>query len=728
MMSNIRKPFERFNPHHHTLWAAACILALLASPMAHAFNFDVGDTGIKGQLNTELTIGAMVRTESRNPKLIGKTNIRGQQNLCDGFYGAFSCSTKAGNAKYIGAKGSAAAINGDNGDLNYSQWNFISAAAKITPELKLHYRQFKLDLSGLYFFDVINHNFDETHPNNFGNHGFQHGKTPRPSGAEDDLSNQFVLLKAYVSGAVPFVGQRRLHFKIGNQVLNQGRSKFLIFNSLNSINPPDANLAHLPGSEIAEVLRPVPMVVLSTDITDKISTKAFYQFVWRHAGIPPVGSYFSSVDLLGNGGRYGMLSFGRAREDPNRIAGTAGPGDKSQVPGAAGTISKASRTFLRAPTNEPSDQGEWGISLSYFARELNYTMFSVYYRNLHSHFPFLSFISADQSCAANSSGVGELLTDCPGLASRKARPLPVDSIQYFADYPENIHTFGFSFSTSLGPASWAGELAYRPNQPLQVNPTDLVYAALQPAFPNRPIVVPGVGVIPSRRVAVPDNVEYKYRGHNVGPHEIIRGYVRRDTLNAETSFLFLTGSQNPFGASSINTVVEIGAYSVLNMPDRNKVQLAGPGTQFHHSAGKDGTGALNSQQKALISKLEAGGKTHKQAVLLTTGAIQNPHYQAGHFADSFSWGYRILSRLDYENVFAGVDLLPEFGFFHDVTGTSPGPGRNYIEGRMRFILGLRFNYHDTWYGGVRHVWFRGGGRYNAMNDRDYLEFDLRYSF
>src|SRR5699024_9800465 len=106
-----------------------------------------------------------------------------------------------------------------------------------------------------------------------------------------------------------------------------------------------------------------------------------------------------------------------------------------------------------------------------------------------------------------------------------------------------------------------------------------------------------------------------------GPNEVIRGYIRRDTLNAETSFLFLTGPHNPFGASSIQTVLEIGAYSVLNMPNSNKVQLAGPGTQFHSSAGKDGTGRLNPAQTALKQKL---GKT-------PTAAIQNPHYQKNHF-------------------------------------------------------------------------------------------------
>lgn len=732
---------------NYPLGMLLCALALLASPMAQAYRFDLGDTGVTGSLDTEVTLGASIRTQKRDPDLIGKTNIKGQEDLCDSYYGAFGCGSPSGSARFVASKGSAAGVNTDNGDLNYDQWDFTSGAVKVASELKLNYKQFGLDLGGLFFYDVVNDNFDETHPNNFSNHGLQPRHTGRSSSGNGRVGSTFILRNAFVSGRLPFIGGRRLHFKLGNQILNQGQSKFLVLNSLNTVNPPNANLLHLPGSEIAEIFRPVPLAVVSTHLTPNLSVKAFYQFMWRHAGIPAVGSFFSSNDLIGAGGYYGMLSFGRAREDPQDMAGTSGPNGKGQVPGIGALISRGGRAFYRIADNDPSDQGEYGISLSYFARKLNFTSFSIYYRNLHSRLPFLSFTAADQSCATNASNLVGLVLACPGIVlpagsqdlldtltgldlqailnnklskgvqlPRRANVLPVDTIHYFADYPEDIHTFGFSFQTSLGAASWAGEIDFRPNQPLQINPTDLVFAALQPAFPKQAIPILGLGVLPSGRVAVPDYVETGYRNHTVQPHQIIRGYTRRKTLNLLTSFLFVTGPHNPFGASQILTIVEIGAFDVLDMPSLDALQLAGPGTQFHHSFAKDGTGTPNAQQK------KARGQDKG------INAVQNPHYQSGHFADAFSWGYRFLTNLNYQNVFPSVSLTPQFGFFHDVHGTSPGPSRNFVQGRIRVIVGLRFNYANRFFGGIRYTNYLGGGRYNTVNDRDNLEFDIRYEF
>ena len=51
-----------------------------------------------------------------------------------------------------------------------------------------------------------------------------------------------------------------------------------------------------------------------------------------------------------------------------------------------------------------------------------------------------------------------------------------------------------SFNTSVGKWSLAGEVAYRPNLPVQVHITDIVFTALQPALPENEIVL-GAGMI-----------------------------------------------------------------------------------------------------------------------------------------------------------------------------------------------------------------------------------------
>ena len=57
--------------------------------------------------------------------------------------------------------------------------------------------------------------------------------------------------------------------------------------------------------------------------------------------------------------------------------------------------------------------------------------------------------------------------------------------EYFIEYPENIHLFGLSFSTTLPTGTaWSGEVSYRPNAPVQLNTTDILFAGLSSEAPG----------------------------------------------------------------------------------------------------------------------------------------------------------------------------------------------------------------------------------------------------
>src|SRR3546814_2875996 len=58
----------------------------------------------------------------------------------------------------------------------------------------------------------------------------------------------------------------------------------------------------------------------------------------------------------------------------------------------------------------------------------------------------------------------------------------LDNPRIVFEYPENIHLFGLSFNTSIGDYSLQGEVAYRPNLPLQISIADLGFAALGPTL------------------------------------------------------------------------------------------------------------------------------------------------------------------------------------------------------------------------------------------------------
>ncbi len=93
-----------------------------------------------------------------------------------------------------------------------------------------------------------------------------------------------------------------------------------------------------------------------------------------------------------------------------------------------------------------------------------------------------------------------------------------------------------------------------------------------------------------------------------------------------------------------------------------------------------------------------------------------------------SWGYRLAGRLDYTNALGAANLFPFFSWQHDVTGISPTPGGNFLEGRTALTLGMRTSYQNTWEGELSYTTFNGASRYNLINDRDFLALSAKYSF
>jgi hypothetical protein len=100
----------------------------------------------------------------------------------------------------------------------------------------------------------------------------------------------------------------------------------------------------------------------------------------------------------------------------------------------------------------------------------------------------------------------------------------------------------------------------------------------------------------------------------------------------------------------------------------------------------------------------------------------------GAFADDFSWGYQLLARLEYNNAFAGVNVLPSLAFVHDVSGNTPLPLGNFIEGRKSLNAAVELTWQNAWSFELRYVNFFGAGVYNLLADRDYVSTTLKYSF
>lgn len=259
-----------------------------------------------------------------------------------------------------------------------------------------------------------------------------------------------------------------------------------------------------------------------------------------------------------------------------------------------------------------------------------------------------------------------------------------NSARYFAEYPEDIRLYGLSFNTTVGPGiAVQGEVSYRDNVPLQIDDVELLFSALSPL--NALIPQPGNRFISQLG--------------SLSPGDEIQGWERHELSQFQVTFTKVFGPGNFLRAEQIATVAEFGATKVWDLPDQAILRYQGDGT-------------------------DTGGGPDA-----TSGALRNPQTLTDGFATSFSWGYRAAVRADYNNAFGSAfTLSPRIAFNHDVNGTTPGPGGNFIEDRKSLTFGVEANYLNQWSADVSYTRFYGAGIFNLISDRDFVALSARYSF
>ena len=690
--------------------AAACALGCPAPVMA--FEFELFETPIR--IDNLVTAGAAMRMEGRDNSLVGKSNVtpglcvsRGADNPLTGepTFTGDTCSTSntAANQRFVDAPGSFSP-NGDNGNLSFDRHDIVHAATKITTDINFEIAKFNVFVRSLAFYDAQYTEHEEVHPDTT----MQPRRTDFSGKGKDRIGNNVQLLDYFVSRAFTAL-DRDFNIKVGNQVINWGESSFLLLNSLNSLNPPDQSRLRIPGFDIKELSRPVGMVSLNGQVTDTLGFEVFYQYDWKPILIDPVGSFFSSSDTLGDGGQYAMLSFAKAPEDPDELyQPRRNPQDTLVI-----TQSRSDRTVLRDYDEErrrrPDDGGQYGIALRQYLEGFNGgTEVAFYYANYHSRIPSASFIAADETCLSGPTG--------PACIATGGEALPVGSVRLFAEYPEDIHMFGTSFNTNVGDWALSGEYVFRDNLPIQIHTTDLTFSALQPAFPTA-----ALGPIPNRRQAVPDFTSV-YRRNPVSANEYIPGFERMKIGQLGLTGIRTFGGANFLGASQIALLFEAGWTHVFDMPGLDELQFQGAEVNTHISSGADGTVGVNP---ADVRTDPDDPSTNASAQT----SRQNPSRQRKRgFGEEDSAGYRAVAVTRYDSLFLGINVEFLTAAFHDVYGVGPGLGQNFVEDRLQFIGGVRFDYLSTYELNVRYTYFENSAELDSLRDRDNLLVFVGYQF
>ncbi|MFJ7315826.1 DUF1302 domain-containing protein [Pseudomonas sp. NPDC098747] len=614
---------------------AVSLASSLAGP-AFGVSFNVGE--IEGQFDSSLSIGASWSTQSPNKNLIGVNN---------GGHGLSQTS--------------------DDGHANFKSGETFSKIFKGIHDLELKYGDTGVFVRGKYWYDFELK--DESRQfKDISDSGRKEGA--KSSGAQ--------ILDAFVYHNYSIADQPG-SVRLGKQVVSWGESTF-IGGGINSINPIDVSAFRRPGAEIKEGLIPVNMFYVSQSLTENLSAEAFYQLEWDQTVVDNCGTFFSQPDIIADGCENNLRVLNKRSTIPAIALG----------PLAANGVDVNGEGVLvrRGPDRDARDSGQWGASLKYMFEPLD-TEFGAYFMNYHSRAPIFSATGAPQSVYNTARAL-------PGPFAALAPLLVAGNSQYFVEYPEDIRLYGLSFSTTLPTGTaWSGEISYRPNAPVQLNSTDILFAGVRPlggALTNASLLT---GV----------------------PGQDLHGYERKEITQLQTTFTHFF--DQVMGASRLTLVGEVGATYVGGLESRSDKRYGrdpvyGPGEL-------PATGAINTCANILnASTINGAGP----------GSPQNNRSRNcdnDGFTTSMSWGYRGRAIWEYNDVFAGVNLKPNVAWSHDVSGYSPGPGGNFEEGRKAVSLGVDAEYQNTYTASLAYTNFFDG-KYTTVDDRDFVALSFGVNF
>lgn len=209
------------------------------------------------------------------------------------------------------------------------------------------------------------------------------------------------------------VGDGDATLRVGRHVVSWGESLFFPAISL-AQGPVDGSKSDIPGTETKDLLLPEDQVSLIYRPTPEWTLMAHAQYGWHPTVSAAPGSFLNTSDSSGPG---------------NECLGPFIPNGRGGYACSFGA---------RQGDDRPGDTGQWGIGTRY--RVTEETELGLYYLNYHDR---IALPEIDVFAASDALEGGA----------------------YRNRYFDNVKLIGASFSTTLGVATLAGEVAYKRGAP-----------------------------------------------------------------------------------------------------------------------------------------------------------------------------------------------------------------------------------------------------------------------
>ena len=517
-------------------------------------------------------------------------------------------------------------LAGQNGgpDLNFKKGDQISTVLKGVVDVDL-----KKDNIGLFVRASAWHDF-AMGENNAAYGNYPNGFTPNTplSDRGFDSSSRFnnaELRDYFVYGSTSLADGKTLAGRLGRQVLNWGGSQLIGGGIGAVINPTDFSSLFRPGAQPIDGKLPVGMLSAKLADGNAWSLEGFMAYEHRGNVYPGCGTYFDVASFIATG--CDMISFAGASEQ-TRLATNA--------------------YVHRTPDIHPSGPKHFGLSYGFKSDVLNSDI-KLYALNTTS-------VAPSYRMTVNSLTAGS----------------PANS-NYGLIFPDNVHVVGASFTKKLNAETTTyGELAYRLNQSISFNASDLLGAFYGRGAGSLLALRKGITSIP------------------VG-----------GTFDAYDRFGVVTGSvgvskifPKAMNAERVMVTGEVGFSHINDLPSADMLRF-GRGTAYGAAAYVGATGALTACTETL------GGK----------------QCTSDGYTSSNAWGVRLIASATYPDAFVGATLTPSLYLAKDIKGYSYDG--TFSEGRTVIRPGVRAEWGKKYYADLQYNRF-SGGNYNLLVDRDYL--------
>jgi hypothetical protein len=590
----------------------APVLSALGAVPACAADWDVaeGKLSVKGSV----TLGAAWRTVSQDSNLLA--NI---------------------NSSQIGIPGTTitptTGRNQDDGNLNFSKGDPVSEI--INGYLSIEYKQG--DTTGLVSAKAWYDYALEKRDVPWGN--IPNGYTPdtplSDAGAQPRSKFSGVSLDNLYVNRHQQVGGMPLEWTLGWQKLDWG-NRYIVIGGLRDLNPIDIPALTRPGmlQRDQETRIPVPQLFARLGLAPSTSIEGFYQLQFERNAPNECGTFYSGVDWLSDGCNAVLLG------------------------NVSDRVALASGLYLkRADDRLASNAGQFGVALTQSVEDWA-TKFGLYATQFHSRIGYSGVIKSGRPAAAPPFIPG----DPDGLNPK-----------YYTQWPEDIHMFGATFETRFKGGTAFGELTYRPNQPFQLNASDLLNA-----------VASNVAPTPLRA-----------EEQALAPGGTLSGFERLKQVQMQLGAVGLV--PGVLGATAFNWGAEMIYKDVPNLPDPTVTRF-GRVDVF-------GQGPVDGVCPPPAQPVQCS----------VTGGYVSRH----------AYGYRLVAGLRFGDVASGVDLIPSMLFGQDISGWSGDGG--ILEGRKLAITSLRLNMRSGFTADIAWVptW---GGTYNNQRDRSSVQVSIGQRF